>query len=85
MKVSETSAKPTGLRVSVPLKMTSAISPPRKRFGGLFAEHPAHGVEHVGFSAAVRADDGGHAFVKIEDGFIGERLEAEEFERLKMH
>src|SRR6266576_1856605 len=28
--VSDTSAKPIGLRPSVPLKMTSAISPPRK-------------------------------------------------------
>src|ERR1700682_1813022 len=29
LKVSETSAKPSGLRVSAPLKMTSAISSPR--------------------------------------------------------
>src|SRR5437868_11092011 len=29
VRVSETSANPTGLRLSVPLKMTSAISPPR--------------------------------------------------------
>ena len=85
VKFSETSAKPSGLRESAPLKMTSAISPPRKRFGGLFAEDPADGVEHVGFPAAVGADDGGHAFVKIKDCFIGERLKAEELERLKMH
>src|SRR6059036_3449995 len=32
VKLSETSAKPSGLRVSVPLKMTSAISPPRNAF-----------------------------------------------------
>src|SRR5437867_9220641 len=30
LKVRDTSARPTGLRVSVPLKMTSAISPPRR-------------------------------------------------------
>src|SRR5436190_11239332 len=30
VKVSETSANPTGLRVSAPLKMTSAISSPRR-------------------------------------------------------
>ena len=53
--------------------------------GRLLAEHPANGVEHVGFSAAVRPDDGGDAFVKFEDGFVRERFEAEEFERLKMH
>src|SRR5437867_7572045 len=29
LKVRDTSARPTGLRVSVPLKMTSAISSPR--------------------------------------------------------
>src|SRR5579859_1147287 len=32
--VSETSAMPSGLRPSVPLKMTSAISPPRKALAG---------------------------------------------------
>src|SRR5882724_11216157 len=32
VKVSETSATPTGLRVSAPLKMTSAISSPRSDF-----------------------------------------------------
>ena len=28
-----------------------------KRFGGLFAEHPADGVEYVAFAAAVGSDD----------------------------
>src|SRR5437762_12316196 len=32
LKVRETSAKPMGLRVSLPLKITSAISSPRKDF-----------------------------------------------------
>ena len=54
-------------------------------FGRLFAEHPANGVEHVRFSAAVRSDDGGDSFVKLEDSFIRERFEADEFERLKVH
>jgi hypothetical protein len=54
-------------------------------FRRLFAEHPANGIEHVGFSTTVRPDDGRDAFVKFEDRFIRERFEAEEFERLKMH
>ena len=56
-----------------------------QRLGRLLAEHPADGVEDVGFAATVRPDDGGHALVEIEDGFVGERFEPEEFERLKMH
>ncbi len=56
-----------------------------QRFGGLLAQHPADGIEHVGFAATVRADDGGDAFVKFESGFIGKRLEAEKFERFEMH
>ena len=51
----------------------------------LFTEHPANGVEHIGFSAAVWPDDGRNAFVKFEDRFVRERFKAEEFERLKMH
>ena len=48
-----------------------------KRFGGLLAERPAYGVEHIGFSATVRADYRGDALMKIEDSFIGKRFEAE--------
>ncbi len=53
-----------------------------ERFGGLFAENPAHGIKQIGFSATVRADNGGDALVKIKSRFIGERFEAEKFERL---
>ena len=53
-----------------------------KRFGGLFAQDPAHGVKHIRFPAAVRPDNSGDAFVKIKNRFIGERFEAEELERL---
>src|SRR5262249_14116611 len=48
-----------------------------KRFGGLFAERPAHRIEHIGFSATVRADYRADALMKIEDSFIGKRFEAE--------
>ena len=53
-----------------------------QRFGRLLAEYPANGIEQVGFAAAIRADDGSDAFVKIENGFIGKRFEAEKLERL---
>ena len=43
-----------------------------QRFRRLLAERPPDCVEHVGFAAAVRADDGGDAFVNIENCFVGE-------------
>ena len=48
-----------------------------KRFGGLFPKRPAYGVEHIGFSATVRAHDRGDPLVEVEEGFIGKRFEAE--------
>ena len=48
-----------------------------ERFGRLFAQHPAHGVEHVRFAATVRPDNGGNSFVKIKNRFISERFETE--------
>ena len=56
-----------------------------QRLGRLLAKHPAHGIEHVRFPAAVRPDDGRDAFVEFENSFIREGFEADEFERLKMH
>src|SRR5205807_5669295 len=53
-----------------------------KRFGGLLAEDPANRVEQIGFATTVRADNRGHAFVEIEERFVGEGFEAEELERL---
>ena len=53
-----------------------------ERFGGLLAERPLYGVEHIGFSATVGADYRGDALMKIEDSFIGKRFEAEQLERL---
>jgi hypothetical protein len=48
----------------------------------LLAERPLYGVEHIGFSATVRADYRGDALMKIEDSFIGKRFEAGQLERL---
>jgi hypothetical protein len=47
----------------------------------LLAEYPAHRVQHIRFSATVRPDDSGDAFVKIQERFVGERLKAEKLER----
>jgi hypothetical protein len=51
----------------------------------LLAEDPANGVEHVRLPAAIGTDDGGDALVKFENGFIGERFEADQLERMEMH
>src|SRR5204862_7379850 len=45
-----------------------------ERFGGLLAEHPADGIEHIRFSASVRPDDGSDTFVELENGFVCERF-----------
>ena len=51
----------------------------------LLAEHPADGVGDVALAAAVRADDGRDARVKLDDDLIGKRLEAVGFETFELH
>ena len=53
--------------------------------GGLFAEHPADGVGDVGFAAAVRTDNGGHARQEIKRSLFSKRLEADELKALQIH
>ena len=53
--------------------------------GGLLAQHPLDRVNDVGLAAAVRADKGDDAALKIEDQLVRERLEAKSFQPLKMH
>ena len=55
-KTSSTAARATGLRWPEPLKITSCIDSPRSSGGFRFAEHQ-HSIHHVGFAAAVGADD----------------------------
>ena len=45
-----------------------------------FAEHPAHGVDHVGFAAAVGADDADELSGSGDAGRVDERLEAGQFD-----
>ena len=54
-------------------------------FGRLLAEHPADGVEDIGFATSIRADDGRDAPVEVEDGFCGEGFETDDFQRLQIH
>src|SRR5581483_8736861 len=49
----------------------------------LLAQSPAEGVDQVGFSGAVRADDGGDAAAEFERCGIGERFKAESFYALE--
>ena len=51
-------------------------------FRALFAQHPANGVRDVGLAAAVGPDDAGDAVLEREHGFIGEGLEALNFQSL---
>ena len=56
-----------------------------QRLGRLFAEHPADGVKHVRFAAAVGSDDCRDAAVKVDDRPRRERFEANHLEGLKIH
>ena len=46
----------------------------------LLAQHPADGVGHVGFSAAIRPNNGGDALVEGKFDFVGEGFVALNFE-----
>ena len=56
-----------------------------QRLGRLFAEHPADGIGDIGFAAAVGADDGGDAGLKIQRGFVREGLKAKNRQILEIH
>ena len=51
-----------------------------QRLGALLAHHPADGVGNVGLAAPVRADDRGDVAAELEHRFVGERLEALNFQ-----
>ena len=53
--------------------------------GGGFAEHPADGIDDVGFAAAVGTDDAGDAFGEFKDGLVREGLEAVDFQSFEIH
>ena len=42
----------------------------------LFAEYPADGIDNIGFSTAVGANDGGDAFTEFEVILLGKGLKA---------
>jgi len=70
VKLSETSAKPSALRDSAPLKDdVSHLAAAAATWRGLLAQDPADSVADVGFAAAIGTDDGGDAFVEIKDRF----------------
>ena len=64
-------------RLTEPEKMSSAHGRRATQFGDArFAQHPADGIDHIGFAAAVGADNTGHRPWKFDDGGIGKALEA---------
>ena len=50
-----------------------------------FAQHPAHGVNHVGLAAAVGADNADELTGQCNGGRVNERLEPGKFDRCKAH
>ena len=52
---------------------------------GGFAHDPAHGLDQIGFAAAVRADDAGQAGLDLEVGRFDERLEADQAQPRELH
>jgi hypothetical protein len=55
------------------------------RAGGLGAQHPADGVDHVRLAAAVGADHDGDARLHLQAGGVGERLEPLDGKGLQEH
>ena len=52
-----------------------------QRLGRLLAQHPGDGVSDVGFSAAVRTDNGGDAFaMELQLGAVAERFESQDLQ-----
>jgi hypothetical protein len=56
-----------------------------QRLGGALAHHPQEGVDDVRLAAAVGTDDAGQAALHLDDGAVGEGLEALEFDSLEKH
>ena len=54
-------------------------------FGRGFAQHPAHGVDNVGFAAAVGPDYGHQLAGHVDGGGVGERFEAGKFDVGEAH
>ena len=54
-------------------------------FGGGFAQHPAHGVDHVGFAAAVGADNGHELAGHVDGGGVGKGFETGKFDVGEAH
>ena len=74
---------PVGLRLSVENHIRHFTA--AQRLGGLLAKHPADGVGDIGFAAAVRANDGGDAGLKVQRGLVREGLEAEKRQVFEIH
>ena len=53
--------------------------------GGLLPQGPADGVQHVALAAAVGPHHGGHPLREIQLGFMGEGLEAQDFQAAQIH
>ena len=73
--VSDTSAMLNGLRESVPLKMTSAISPPRRALADCSPSTQRMASDTLDLPQPFGPDDGRDARLKIQRRFIRKRFE----------
>ena len=67
-------SKPEAIARTVEDHVLHRLAPQRRRLG--FAEHPAHGVDHVRLAAAIGADNADELAGGGDAGRIDERLEA---------
>ena len=56
-----------------------------KGLGALFAHDPADRIGNIGFSRAVRPDDGGDIVTELQDRLVREGLEALDLQRFQIH
>ena len=80
-----TSAMPTGLRLSVPLKMTSAISSPRSALAEVSPSTQRMASTTFDLPQPFGPDDAGDAGVELKVGLVREGFEAVDFESLEIH
>ena len=74
--VSDTSARPSAGRSGVPAKMTSSILPPRSVRGPWAPSTHATASTRFDLPEPFGPDHDRHARLELEDGLVGERLEA---------
>ncbi len=85
LKVTVTSAMPTGLRLVVPLKMTSSMRSPRSVLADCSPRTQRTASTTFDLPQPLGPEHGGDAVVDVQDGAVDERLEALQLDALEFH